>query len=72
MYMDWLYVRRRRRRDGKVSRKWFVDVNVWFKGLKMMVEDVLNFFGGEDKDSVVEVEVVVVVDENVSVFVDEF
>ena len=70
-HMDWLHARRRRRRDGKVSRKWFVDVNAWLKGLKTMAEDALNFFGGEDKDSAAEVEAAAAVDENVSVPVDE-
>jgi pre-mRNA cleavage complex 2 protein Pcf11 len=38
-HMDWLHVRRRRRKDGKVSRKWFVNVSAWLKGLQTMAED---------------------------------
>jgi pre-mRNA cleavage complex 2 protein Pcf11 len=53
-HMDWLHARRKRRRDGTVSRKWFVDISAWLKGLKTLAEDVMNFFGGDDKDSAAE------------------
>lgn len=70
-HMDWLHARRKRRRDGKVSRKWFVDINAWLRGLKTMAEDTINFFGGDDKDSAAEAHAETEVDENVSVPVDE-
>ena len=70
-HMDWLHARRKRRRDGKVSRKWFVDIKAWLRGLKTMAEDTINFFGGDDKDSAAEAHAETEVDENVSVPVDE-
>jgi len=70
-HMDWLHARRKRRRDGKVSRKWFVDINAWLRGLKTMAEDTINFFGGDDKDSAAEAHAETELDENVSVPVDE-
>jgi len=71
-HMDFLHARRKRRRDGTVSRKWFVDVGAWLKGLKTMAEDTMNFFGGgDDKDSAAEAHVEEDVDESVSVPVDE-
>jgi pre-mRNA cleavage complex 2 protein Pcf11 len=72
-HMDWLHARRRRRKDGKVCRKWFVDISSWLKGLKTMAEDAVNFFGGGPEasggvnDAISQDEV----DENVSVPVDE-
>ena len=71
-HMDFLHARRKRRRDGTVSRKWFVDIGAWLKGLKTMAEDAMNFFGGgDDKDSAAEARVEDDVDESVSVPVDE-
>ena len=72
-HMDWLHARRRRRREGKVCRKWFVDLKSWLKGLKTMAEETVNFFGGSD-ESKADVDANAAQEEelaNVSVPVDE-
>lgn len=75
-HMDWLHARRRRRKEGKVSRKWFVDAAAWLKGLQTMAEDVAaSFFGsgggGDDKAGSVDDTARDDVDESVSVPADE-
>ena len=71
-HMDWLHARRRRRKEGKVCRKWFVDITAWLKGLKTMAEDAVNFFGDEDRKPDVDAKTVIQEElDNVSVPVDE-
>ena len=71
-HMDWLHARRRRRKEGKVCRKWFVNIAAWLKGLKTMAEDAVNFFGGEDENPDLHVNAAIQEElNNVSVPVDE-